>query len=451
MTNEVNPILEIRKFIKEKLTRIETEYNIDLERLDIVIQIIDDLVRLISEFTEDFTKEHLNAIIEALEYSIDTVAVSYLVGIKRYGVRRLYRLMRSRFIEKLYSYILENHIDPSPILPYTIEDTILLDLDFAIIEAFMFEKPEIILEYLVAKAQLYGEEIYPDVLLDFVKGYATSLEDLLTILYTIYAYYSENRELKIELVEEIGYYLIDLSSRSRSFILNIAPIDRLIKITFQMTRRFMEITFSLYIMSGEERLMNYLSNLYAKDIYNERYLNALKDFLIISKQQYKEFIKLNEELPKIFDNIMKVEDKLGFAEITSASVLTHVIEYTPHRFESAYTKYAEDLMTLINALFEICEITKNAIENLYVKSTEELKPFEELIRANPNKYFNIPFPIVYDIILKVFNELPSIRETVFLERIKFESILLPTSKDLLNNLSKALSSNHSTNIKDINK
>ena len=284
--------------LQECKSILERESRLILRSLD---KFIDELEEEILK--SPLTIEEKSIEIDKLEKTRDVIheTIPYTVEIalsdicpKVRTARQLVKNYRLLVADNLTTRIISLDLNILPVIHNFTEETLALGLDIPIIEKYADKYPHIVVLYLRYRSTIEDIPITTvNYIIDVTERLAKNPTHRVALLLLHYYYLIEYREIPIDMVDHIGYYLSTLPSMFYMHIIKRLPLSDLILTTYQVIVLVLPYLIVFLLQLNKQDLLNLLLQLIMPDKLHNKFLDTLEEFYLLSEEEYETCITYN--------------------------------------------------------------------------------------------------------------------------------------------------------------
>ena len=258
-----------------------------------VLEIHPELYELVSDVA-DFTITHT------------TLTVCFKPDYKPVTTTRLERIIRRRFTNELFSELIKQLYDVSDLIPLFIEEIISLDLHFAIIDAYVESKPEIVIKLLYEMCSFFEiPHTTLTYLLKFIETYSIDKREYIGYLQLVAYYVATYGYLPDDIVINPEKYLHHLPPHLSTYVIKNLHLFTLLRLTYHMTVETIKYTYAFGLISNDNDLINTLLQFTLPDSHTIKFYYLLHEYDLINDSQLRTLITLHNLIPKTIIEITK--------------------------------------------------------------------------------------------------------------------------------------------------
>ena len=284
--------------LQECKSILERESRLILRSLD---KFIDELEEEILK--SPLTIEEKSIEIDKLEKTRDVIheTIPYTVEIALSDIcpkvrteRQLVKNYRLLVADNLTTRIISLDLNILPVIHNFTEETLVLGLDIPIIEKYADKYPHIVVLYLRYRSTIEDIPITTvNYIIDVTERLAKNPTHRVALLLLHYYYLIEYREIPIDMVDHIGYYLSTLPSMFYMHIIKRLPLSDLILTTYQVIVLVLPYLIVFLLQLNKQDLLNLLLQLIIPDKLHNKFLDTLEEFYLLSEEEYETCITYN--------------------------------------------------------------------------------------------------------------------------------------------------------------
>ena len=284
--------------LQECKSILERESRLILRSLD---KFIDELEEEILK--SPLTTEEKSIEIDKLEKTRDVIheTIPYTVEIALLDIcpkvrtaRQLVKNYRLLVADNLTTRIISLDLNILPVIHNFTEETLVLGLDIPIIEKYADKYPHIVVLYLRYRSTIEDIPITTvNYIIDITERLAKNPTHRVALLLLHYYYLIEYREIPIDMVDHIGYYLSTLPSMFYMHIIKRLPLSDLILTTYQVIVLVLPYLIVFLLQLNKQDLLNLLLQLIIPDKLHNKFLDTLEEFYLLSEEEYATCITYN--------------------------------------------------------------------------------------------------------------------------------------------------------------
>ncbi len=380
---------------RKKEPKIETYYEC-IEIVDYTLSnILEYIHKSFPELTVDAGEIALrvrDAVLLKVCYQYKQYEIYYEMGVadllklKYYTEKQVVRYTRLEFTKQLIPLIIEK--DPSaewdvrPIIKYFAEDIIVAGLDIPLIEHYSRNNIDNVIELFYQRA--YFEEITTvevDYVMKLIEKESKTKDEFVTYLLSYYYYLLQYREIPIDLIENIGYYVSELESMYWNHILSHSPIWLTILIIYQALIKAIQYIIAYCVYTGYDEGLETLFNMAYVDKFHLDNLWKLVEEKAISEENYVDFVILEIHKSNIVKSITNYKVALELVKRAKKDVLEILPKRIRASIEDRIGSFKRDVIMFYSLAYDIILFEINAMQYLHRKVSLYLLTKEAVVKA----------------------------------------------------------------------
>ena len=406
--------------LQECKSILERESRLILRSLD---KFIDELEEEILK--SPLTIEEKSIEIDKLEKTRDVIheTIPYTVEIalsdicpKVKTTRQLVKNYRLLVADNLTTRIISLDLNILPVIHNFTEETLALGLDIPIIEKYADRYPHIVVIYLRYRSTIEDIPITTvNYIIDITERLAKNPTHRVALLLLHYYYLIEYREIPIDMVDHIGYYLSTLPSMFYMHIIKRLPLSDLILTTYQVIVLVLPYLIVFLLQLNKQDLLNLLLQLIIPDKLHNKFLDTLEEFYLLSEEEYETCITYNIYISTILRELPYLPYIRQFVRRKVELEARKIIEAYPY-------KVKERILNLNPLLETISRIQRSIRTTRDPQLIRQLKQQLEMAKKEIEKRYKSPRVIRNALYSKVYDLLQLLKSC--LDYVNYKIYLL---------------------------
>ena len=406
--------------LQECKSILERESRLILRSLD---KFIDELEEEILK--SPLTTEEKSIEIDKLEKTRDVIheTIPYTVEIALLDIcpkvrteRQLVKRYRLLVADNLTTRIITLDLNILPVIHVFTEETLALGLDIPIIEKYADKYPHIVVLYLRYRSTIEDIPITTvNYIIDITERLAKNPTHRVALLLLHYYYLIEYREIPIDMVDHIGYYLSTLPSMFYMHIIKRLPLSDLILTTYQVIVLVLPYLVVFLLQLNKQDLLNLLLQLIIPDKLHNKFLDTLEEFYLLSEEEYETCITYNIYISTILRELPYLPYIRQFVRRKVELEAKKIIEAYPY-------KVKERILNLNPLLETISRIQRSIRTTRDPQLIRQLKQQLEMAKKEIEKRYKSPRVIRNALYSKVYDLLQLLKSC--LDYVNYKIYLL---------------------------
>lgn len=334
---------------------------------------------------------------ESIQYVISVMLPEYCPMIK--DEITLIKKFRLLLTETLTHRIINLDLNILPVIHTLTEETLVLGLDIPIIEKYADRYPHIVVVYLKYRSTI--EDIPPttvDYIIRLTEQLAKNPSHRVALLLLHYYYLIEYRQIPVDMVDHIGYYLSKLPVMFCTHIIKRLPLSDLIITTYQVIVLVIPYLIVFLQQLNKQDLLNQLFQLIIPDKLHNKFLEVLEEFYLMIEEEYETSVTYNIYISTILRELPYLPYIRQFIRRQVEKEAKKIIEAYPRKVKERIL----NLRPLLETRDRILKAIRTTEDKQLIKLLrEQLKIIDKQIEErykSPRVIRNALYSKVYDLL-----------------------------------------------------